>query len=445
MNAKVRRSGFAKHAAVVAGIAVLVVGAGIGWKYLAVDNGASRYLTAQVAQATIENHVTALGTLQPLQFVDVGTQVTGQLKKLHVDIGVRVEKGQVLAEIDPTLVEAKVSATRATIRSQTAQLAERRAQLDLVRAQHARQRTLFEANATSADALQQAAAAEKSAAAQIESLLAQIQQSQSTLQADEANLRYTKIHAPMAGTVVSLTAREGQTLVSSQQAPVILRIADLGTMTVSTQVSEADVPKVRVGMPVYFNTLGQPDRRWNGTVRQILPTPEVVNNVVLYNVLFDVDNRDGALKPQMSAQAYFVLARAENALTVPMAALQPAGAAGPRTRVASADAVSAIPEALAEPRQRTGQGRPARTEGAPRQHSEGTARPRNYLVRVLDAQGKVEERQVTVGVTNRIQAQVLSGLNAGETVIVGTAESAAPRPAAKGAATKGAATTRARL
>jgi macrolide-specific efflux system membrane fusion protein len=443
MDAKVKKSGLFKRTALAIGAAAVVAGAGIGWKHFAAGNGADRFLTAQVAQATIENHVTALGMLQPLQFVDVGTQVTGQLKKLHVDIGVRVEKGQLLAEIDPTLLEARVSATRATIRAQNAQLSERRAQLELARAQHARQRTLFEANATSADALQQAAASEKTAAAQVESLLAQIQQSQSTLQADEANLRYTKIHAPMAGTVVSLTAREGQTLVSSQQAPVILRIADLGTMTVSTQVSEADVPKVRVGMPVYFNTLGQPERRWHGEVRQILPTPEIVNNVVLYNVLFDVDNRDGALKPQMSAQAYFVLARAENALTVPMAALQPAGGARERTRVASADAVTAIPEARAEQRQRTGEGRPARAEGAPRQRGEGTARPRNYLVRVIDAQGKIEERQVTVGVTNRIQAQILSGLSAGETVIVGTAEGgerAAPRPAAKGPAT-----TRARL
>ena len=132
----------------------------------------------------------------------------------------------------------------------------------------------------------------------------------------------------MAGTIVTLTAREGQTLVSSQQAPVILRIADLKTMTVQTQVSEADVPKVKTGMPVYFTTLGQPNRRWQGTARQVLPTPEVVNNVVLYNVLFDVENADGALKPQMSAQTYFVLAKADNALAVPVAALKPIDGAG---------------------------------------------------------------------------------------------------------------------
>jgi membrane fusion protein, macrolide-specific efflux system len=443
MNNKLKKSGSAKIA--IAGIAVVAVvaAAGLGWKYYSPDNDASRYVTARVTQATIEDNVTALGTLQPLQYVDVGTQVTGQLRKLHAEIGMQVEKGQLLAEIDPTLVEARVNVTRATIRGQTAQLAERRAQLELARAQHTRQRTLFEANATSADALQQAAAAEKSAAAQAESLQAQIEQSQSTLKADEANLRYTRIFAPMAGTVVSLTAREGQTLVSSQQAPVILRIADLGTMTVSTQVSEADVPKIRVGMPVYFNTLGQPDRRWQGTVRQLLPTPEIVNNVVLYNVLFDVDNREGAPKPQMSAQAYFVRARAENTLTVPMAALQPAAGQRARARTSGKDAApaatptpaTAIPTVRAEPRVRTGEGRPARAEGA--------ARPRAHLVRVINGGGKVEERQVTVGVTNRIQAQILSGLEAGETVIIGNIESAdkgAPRPA-----TKGGTATRARL
>jgi macrolide-specific efflux system membrane fusion protein len=435
MNKKLKTPGYARSAIAGVAIVAIVVAAGAGWKYFAAENGASRYLTARVALATIEENVTALGTLQPLQYVDVGTQVTGQLKKLHAQIGMQVEKGQLLAEIDPTLVEARVNVTRATIRGQTAQLAERRAQLELARAQHARQRTLFEANATSADALQQAAAAEKSAAAQAESLQAQIEQSQSTLKADEANLRYTRIFAPMAGTVVSLTAREGQTLVSSQQAPVILRIADLGTMTVSTQVSEADVPKIKVGMPVYFNTLGQPDRRWQGTVRQLLPTPEVVNNVVLYNVLFDVDNRDGALKPQMSAQAYFVLARAENALTVPMAALQPAGGGRARAAGARSEALPVVPEARAEPRRRTGECRPARADGAPRQ--------RAHVVRVLSEQGKLEERQVMVGVTNRIQAQILSGLADGETVVIGIAEAndkSAPRPAAKGAPA-----TRARL
>jgi macrolide-specific efflux system membrane fusion protein len=435
-----------KRAALIAGCAALAVAGVIGWKLAARDNPADRLLTAAVTRGTIEQNVTALGTLQPLQYVDVGTQVTGQLRKLHVDIGAQVEKGALLAEIDPTLLEAKVNAARASIRALTAQVAERQAQVELAAAQHARQRELHAANATSVDSLQQAAASEKTARAQIAALRAQIDQSQSTLKADEANLRYTKLYAPITGTVVSLTAREGQTLVSSQQAPVILRIANLKTMTVSTQVSEADVPKVAVEMPVYFNTLGQPDRRWEGKVRQILPTPEVVNNVVLYNVLFDVENADGALKPQMSAQSYFVIARAENAVTVPMAALQPA-ARRPRPAQASSpmDAVAATtaqpePDARAEKSVRAGRQSPdasgaprARQRSAERQAAAlgGKPRPRPHLVRVLTADGKVDERRVMVGVTNRVQAEILSGLEPGETVVVGSndadAKKGAPR------------------
>ena len=414
-----------KRAALMIGAAALVVAGGIGWKLAARDNPADRLLTAAVTRGTIEQNVTALGTLQPLQYVDVGTQVTGQLRKLHVDIGAQVEKGQLLAEIDPTLLEAKVNAARANIRALTAQVAERLAQVELAAAQHARQRELHAANATSMDALQQAAAAEKSANAQIIALRAQIDQSQSTLKADEANLRYAKIYAPISGTVVSLTAREGQTLVSSQQAPIILRIADLGTMTVSTQVSEADVPKVALGMAVYFNTLGQPDRRWEGSVRQILPTPEVVNNVVLYNVLFDVANKDGALRPQMSAQSYFVIARAEDAVTVPMAALQPAPRR-PRGEKATSpmDAVAAPADASVEKAApRKGGRRDAAAGGAPR--------ARAQIVRVVKANGTIEERRVTVGVSNRVQAQVLSGLEPGETVVIGTQDGAAPPAAAK--------------
>ena len=440
-----------RRALVALGGIVLAAAGVIGWKLIPSGTPADRYLTAVVTRGAIEQNVTALGTLQPQQYVDVGTQVTGQLKKLHVDIGAQVEKGQLLAEIDPTLLDAKVNATRAGIRAASAQVAERQAQAELAAAQHARQRELFAANATSRDALEQAAAAEKTARAQIASLRAQIEQSQSTLKADEANLRYTKLYAPIAGTVVSLTAREGQTLVSSQQAPVILRIANLKTMTVSTQVSEADVPKVALDMPVYFNTLGQPDRRWEGKVRQILPTPEVVNNVVLYNVLFDVENADGALRPQMSAQSYFVLARADDAVTVPMAALQPAGARrAPRAQPSSMDAIAAQPAAAATETPDAGRRTPAasrqpsaagRRSGERRAAAPGSApRPRPYLVRVVGKDGQVEERRVTVGVTNRVQAQVLSGLEPGESVVVGTSDdgekkaaprAGAPRPAAK--------------
>jgi macrolide-specific efflux system membrane fusion protein len=425
------QSFFTKKRVMAFALATAIVAAAAGWK-LGGHEAVGRYLTAPVVLATIEENVTALGTLQPLQYVDVGTQVTGQLKKLHIDIGTQVKKGDLLAEIDPTLLETKVVSARAAIKSQKAQLAERKANLELAIAQRKRNQTLFDAQATSADALEQAVAAEKTAAAQVDALQAQIEQSESTLKADEANLRYTKIFAPMAGTIVTLTAREGQTLVSSQQAPVILRIADLKTMTVQTQVSEADVPKVRTGMPVYFTTLGQPNRRWQGTARQVLPTPEVVNNVVLYNVLFDVENTDNALKPQMSAQTYFVIAKAENALAVPVAALKPIDGAGrarrgkgkgdePKAEKTAASTTTVVSEAQAAERPR-GERRARAEDGRPRE--------RAYLVQVVNSEGKLEERRITVGVMNRINAQVLSGLSEGEMVVIGSQDAeqkAAPR------------------
>jgi ABC-type lipoprotein export system ATPase subunit len=179
------------------------------------------------------------------------------------------------------------------------------------------------------------------AAARIEHLKAQIEQTQATLKADEARLGYTRIYAPMAGTVVTVEAREGQTLNATYQTPNILRIADLTAMTVWTDVSEADVRRVKPGMPVYFTTLGSAGqdkpRRWSSEVRQVLPAPSAsvapagnaanapaaATKAVAYTVLFDVDNLDAELMPQMTAQVVFVAERAPQALTVPLVALQP--------------------------------------------------------------------------------------------------------------------------
>ena len=356
------------------------------------DSKSDQFLTAGVVEGRIEETVSALGNIQPLRYVDVGTQVTGQLRAVHFDVGQLVKKGDLVAEIDPTLFASRVGVTRATLDNLQAQLADRLAQEKLARLQHRRNEELFLINAVSAEALEQSSAGLEQSAAQVRGLRAQIEQVRSTLAGDEANLRYTRIYAPMTGTVVSVNAREGQTLVASQQAPVILRIADLATMTVWAQVSEADVPKITMGMSVYFNTLGQPERRWKGKVRQILPTPEVVNNVVLYNVLFDVGNPDQALKTQMSAQVYFLVASAEGAVLIPSAALQ-----------ARAEEDSA----------------PDSRKGI--QESDILAlQPRIYSVQVYKG-GKVESRKVKVGVKNRSQAQILAGLQLGEEVVVGGA------------------------
>jgi macrolide-specific efflux system membrane fusion protein len=384
----------------LAWLALLLAAAagGLYWALAPGEQKADKYVTAPVERGDIESTVSAIGNLQPLQYVDVGTQVTGQLKLLHAAIGDTVKEGQLVAEIDPTVFESRVEATRATIANLEAQLAERRAEQRLAQQRLKRAKQLISSDAVSEEQLQVAAAAADQAAAQVAALAAQVEQSRSQMKADQANLRYTKIYAPMSGTVVSITARQGQTLVSSQQAPVILRIADLDTMTVWAQVSEADVPKIRVAMPVYFNTLGQPERRWQGKVRQLLPTPETVNNVVLYNVLFDVDNPDRALQTQMSAQVYFLLDRVENVLTVPTAALHPLAKGGKEPRGERAG----------------GGGRAQAAEG------QGKAKPKIHMVRVLK-DGRIEEREVQVGLATRLKAEVLSGLAEGEQVVVGVA------------------------
>ena len=385
----------------------LSVAASSAWYAGVGANAPERFLTASVEVGTIEDNVSATGTVQPLQFVDVGTQVTGQLRSLHVEVGDVVQKGQLIAEIDPTVLQFKVDTTRAALQMLQAQLLERQSQARLADLQSARNRQLKSADAVSEEILQLSEAAVEQARAQVNAVEAQVEQAKASLAGDETNLRYTRIYAPMAGTVVALNARQGQTLVSSQQAPVILRIADLRTMTVWAQVSEADVPRITVGMPVYFNTLGLPNRRWEGKVRQVLPTPEAVNNVVLYNVLFDVANADATLKPQMSTQVFFRVASVDKALTIPDAALQ------------------SVAKAIK-----------TKERSEPRAKARGEEKA--YVVRVLRA-GQVEERPVSIGLQTRMQAQVLSGLAAGEEVIVGSsagkakggpgkASSAATRP-----------------
>lgn len=382
-------------------IAIAVAAIGLsGWYWISNGQGNPEYTVVSVTRGDIEDSITALGTLEPLNYVDVGTQVSGQLKVLHVELGDQVEQGQLLAEIDPTVYLARVEASTAQLANQQAQLKDREAQHDLARLQAERQRNLFREDATSREALETAEASLRSAAAQIDVLKAQIRQTESSLKADQADLGYTRIYAPMTGTVVQQLANQGQTLNANQTAPVVVQIADLSTMTVRTQVSEADISQLRVGMPAYFSTLGQPTRRWEGELRQILPTPEVINNVVLFNALFDVPNPGGDLLPQMSAQVFFVRAAADNVLTVPVSALR---------QVSRAERV---------------QGAPSRQADGVDQ-SEQASRGRPYEVQVLDAQDRPQNRMVRIGVRTRVLAEVIDGLEEGDRVVTGNLRTSA--------------------
>ena len=368
------------------------------------------YQFSTVQRGDIEDVVTATGTLQPRDYVDVGAQVSGQLRKIHVEVGDTVNAGDLLAEIDPTVYRARVDASRAQLKNLRAQLKDREAQLALAQIQLRRQRALMAEDATTKESLQTAEASAKSAEAQLEAVRAQIEQIESTLRGDEANLQYARILSPMAGTVVSITARQGQTLNTNQQAPVVMRIADLSTMTVQTQVSEADVSRLKLGMDAYFTTLGGSGKRWQGKLEKIEPTPTVTNNVVLYNALFDVLNPDGLLMTQMTAQVFFIVSQAKDVLLVPMAALTQGAPRAPQL------------SPPASPGSGNGSGR-GMGAGAGQGRSGGAAAastgPRQGTVKVADERGGVQERKIELGVSNRVQTQVLSGLAEGERVVSG--------------------------
>ncbi|MFQ6572922.1 efflux RND transporter periplasmic adaptor subunit [Pseudomonas sp. UM16] len=372
------------------GLGLLSLSALLAWKTL--PAAGDSLSTVSVTRNDIESSVTALGTLQPRRYVDVGAQASGQIRKLHVEVGDQVKAGQLLVEIDPSTQQARLDAGRFSIDNLKAQLAEQQAQYLLAEQQYKRQRNLAAGGATREEDVQSAQAQLKVTQARIDMYRAQIRQAQASLRSDEAELGYTRIYAPMSGTVVAVDAREGQTLNAQQQTPLILRIAKLSPMTVWAEVSEADIGHVKPGMSAYFTTLAGGKRRWTSTVRQILPIPPKPldqstqgggspasasgtgsgGKVVLYTVLLDVDNPDNALMAEMTTQVFFVSGRASKVLTVPVAALDDDGS-DERMRIAQ----------------------------------------------VLDASGKVEQRQVRTGLSDRLRVQVLEGLNEGERLLIG--------------------------
>ncbi|WP_064116850.1 efflux RND transporter periplasmic adaptor subunit [Pseudomonas fluorescens] len=355
--------------------------------------GRDKLATVQVSRGDIESSVTALGTLQPRRYVDVGAQASGQIQKIHVEVGDVVKEGQLLVEIDPSTQKAKLDAGRFSIENLKAQLQEQRAQHELAQQKYQRQQNLAAGGATREEDVQTARAELKATQARIDMFQAQIRQAEASLRSDQAELGYTRIYAPMAGTVVALDAREGQTLNAQQQTPLILRIAKLSPMTVWAEVSEADIGHVKPGMTAYFTTLSGGNRRWSSTVRQILPVPPKPLDqtsqgggspasssksgsarVVLYTVLLDVDNADNALMAEMTTQVFFVANQARDVLTAPVAALQ------------------------------------------------GSATANLQTAQVVAANGKIESREVRTGISDRLKVQILDGLSEGDHLLIGPAD-----------------------
>ncbi|WP_324045392.1 efflux RND transporter periplasmic adaptor subunit [Aeromonas caviae] len=335
---------------------------------------ASDYITASAETRDLEQLIMADGTLKARKQVSVGAQVSGQIKKLHVTLGQEVKQGDLLVEIDDLPQQNALKDALAQRDNLQAQLDSKEATLRNARLAYQRQQQIVARGLGSTADHDSAKATLDETLADIRALNAQRVQAEIAVDTARVNLGYTRILAPLSGTVVAMPVEEGQTLNASQSTPTLLKIAQLDTMTVEARISEADVIKVRVGMPVYFTILGNSQRRFEGSLRAIEPAPDTINDddtttssdssAIYYHGLFEVPNQDGQLRISMTAQVYLVVARLKSALVIPAIALQ------------------------------------------------------RDQVRVVDDGGKISLRRVKVGLNNKVDTQILSGLSAGERVIV---------------------------
>jgi len=347
--------------------------------------------TAPVTVADLDDTVLATGTIGAFKQVSVGAQVTGEVKKLHVALGDAVHQGQLIAEIDALPQQNSLRNSQAALQSAQAQLRAKQAALKQAELVAARLRELVTADAGARADLDAAEATLTTSQADVAAQQAQIVQAQVAVDTAQVNLSYTRVTAPMDGVVVAVVTEQGQTVNANQSAPTIIKLARLDLMTVKALVSEADVPRVKPGQTVYFNLLGEPDRRYEVKLRAVEPGPTTIatdsttttststTSAVYYNGIFDVPNPESRLRINMTAQASILLARVEKALTLPSAAL------GAR-------------------------------EGVDRYH-----------VRVLQG-GQLGDRTVRIGLNNRVRAQVLDGLREGELVVTSEASAASTKP-----------------
>lgn len=264
--------------------------------------------------------------------VDVGAQVSGQVTRLAVEDGAQVNKGDLLAEIDPLIAQNNLKTAEAELASNLAQLKIKQAQLKQYELAWRRQVEMFRQEASSRADLESAEAQLAVTRAELQNSQANIDSARIKVERAQTELGYTKILAPMDGTVISIVTRQGQTLAASQTVPTLLKLANLDTMTVKAQISEADVTKVKAGMPVYFTLIGDPDSRYQGTLRavelaptnineQVTTTSTTSNAAVYYYALFDVPNPDHVLRVAMTTQVTIVLGERKQVLTLPQTAL----------------------------------------------------------------------------------------------------------------------------
>lgn len=361
--------------------AFLMAAAGlIAWMAWSEDQAApAAPVTKVVRLGNVESVVAAPGNVEPGRLVEVGARVSGQLKKLHVERGDIVAEGDLLAEIDDLIQVTHVASAEASLAALEARTSLQEADLELSRSDFQRQKRLMEAQATTEIEFDRAALQVAHAEVGLETHLLQIKQARAALDEARAQLNFTRLWAPASGTIVEVLAEEGQMLTAGQVTPVILKIGDLGTIRINAKIPEVDVVRLTMDMEAYITTLGGGERRWQARLKDIspLPAPGSSGGPVYFDALLEADNSDGALLPGISTQVFFLTAVARNVLKIPLGAIQ-----APTSNRAT--------------------------------------------VLVVQPDGALERRPVHIGVTNTVEAEVVSGLEAGERVVMEPSRFAAP-------------------
>ena len=340
-----------------------------------------QYRLQAVEKGDISQTVSANGTINPVTLVNVGTQVSGTVKKLYVDFNSKVEKGQILLELDDALLAAQQKQSLANVQSATASL-------ELAAANEARMRTLFAQEYISRQELDTAVQAKKAATAQL-------QLTRATVERDRANLAYSVIRSPVSGVVVDRSVDVGQTVAASLQTPTLFKIAqDLSKMQIHANFAEADIGSIRIDQAVRFTVDAFPNRHFRGEVMQVRLNSSNLQNVVTYDVVVNVDNPEQILLPGMTAYVNVTVAERKEVLLVPNAAL----------RFKPADGNN----------QKSGDATKKNTAKARRDAFSGKV----YVLQ----QGKLSPIDVTLGITDSRNTEIVAGeLKAGDQVVAGEA------------------------
>ena len=363
-------------------VILFLAAAGVNVKTHFFSKPKNTFITANVVKMDLEDSVLASGTLKALKTVAVGAQVSGKLIALHVALGDKVKKGQLLAEIDPVIPQNSLKNAEAEVDNLNAQKRSKQALLKQYSLALDRQKQMIARDATARSDLESAQAQFDSAGHDIASLEAQIKKAIIAVDSEKANLEYTRINAPIDGTVISVDTQEGQTIVSTYSTTTLLTLANLDTMTVKAKISEADVVRVKPGLPTYFTLLGDADTRYHGKLRAIEPGPvsgvssstgtdsSTSGLAIYYYGLFEVPNNGNKLKVSMTTQVAVVINQIKQAICIP---------------------VSALGDKLKDGR---------------------------YTVKVLTGD-VAETRTIRTGLSDKVQVQVLDGVREGEKVVVG--------------------------